>query len=100
MVYFSARVQDGGDTFSSTAKLSNDRGISFLPKIGKVSGNDIEIMWRNSENANDQVFSRKSIDGGASFTSIQKLSDEIKNRVWEEFSSHLNEIPFNSVVPR
>ena len=97
---FLSKSTDGGDTFSSTAKLSNDRGISFLPKIGKVLGNDIEIMWRNSENANDQVFSRKSIDGGASFTSIQKLSDEIKNRVWEEFSSHLNEIPFNSVVPR
>ncbi|MGI8833467.1 MAG: hypothetical protein ACR2IS_12650, partial [Nitrososphaeraceae archaeon] len=97
---FLSKSTDGGDTFSSTAKLSNSKGISFLPKIGKVSGNDVEIMWRNSENANDQVFSRKSTDGGASFTNIQRLSDDIKNSIWEEFSSHLKEIPFNNVGPR
>jgi hypothetical protein len=94
---FLSKSTDGGNTFSSAAKLSNSKGFSFLPKIGKVSGNNVEIMWRNSENAIDQVFSRKSTDGGGSFTNIQKLSDEIKNSIWEEFSS---QIPFNNVVPR
>jgi hypothetical protein len=79
---FFSQSRDGGNTFSNTVKLSNGQGIPFLPKVEIVSGNNIEIVWLNSLDGNNEILSRKSVDAGVTFNKIQKLSNDLKDKIW------------------
>jgi len=40
-----------------------------------ISGNNVYVVWRDNTPGNNEVFYRRSIDGGASFGSTVNLSN-------------------------
>ena len=81
---FFRKSTDGGISFSSTEKLTNSQGLSYLPKISKATEKDVEIVWQNSLTGTDQILSRTSGDAGASFSQLHKLNNNLKNFFWND----------------
>ena len=71
---FFRRSIDGGATFSSTINLSNDVGSSLFPHV-VASGNSVYVIWSNGSEGSEEIFFRRSIDGGATFSSTINLSN-------------------------
>jgi hypothetical protein len=71
-VYFK-RSTDGGATFSGIVNLSNNPGSSENPKIAK-SGNNLYIVWTDRTTGDGDIYFRRSMNNGASFDSVVKLS--------------------------
>lgn len=70
---------DGGATFGPIINLSNDPGDSTDAAIA-VSGNIVHVVWEDDTPGNDDVFYRRSTDGGATFTEpIKNLSSNVGN---------------------
>src|SRR5215217_7560472 len=65
---------DGGASFGDTINLSNDTGDSIRPEIA-VSGSNVFIVWQNQATKVDNVFFKRSTDGGASFGDTINLSN-------------------------
>jgi hypothetical protein len=71
---FFKRSTDGGASFGNTINLSNNTGDSIRPEIA-VSGSNIFIVWQNQATKGDNVFFKRSTDGGASFGDTINLSN-------------------------
>ena len=70
---------DGGLTFSKEINLSNNPGFSEHPQIA-ISGNNVYVAWideasSSSTTKNQEIYFRKSIDGGNTFDKIINLSN-------------------------
>jgi hypothetical protein len=68
------RSTDGGASFGDIINLSNNTGDSIRPEI-TVSGSDVFIVWQNQATKGDNVFFKRSTDGGASFDNMINLSN-------------------------
>ena len=76
------KSSDGGLTFSKEINLSNNPGFSEHPQIA-VSGNNVYVAWidnassssSSSTTKNQEIYFRKSIDGGNTFDRIINLSN-------------------------
>jgi len=73
-----SRITDGGKTFSTPLSLSGkSRTPVFNPQISS-SGNNIYVVWQGqSENGNQDIFMRKSVDYGSSFSDVENLSNDL-----------------------
>jgi len=76
---------DGGASFGDTINLSNDTGDSIRPEIA-VSGSNVFIVWQNQATKVDNVFFKRSTDGGASFGDTINLSNNQGDSTNPEFS--------------
>jgi hypothetical protein len=65
---------DSGATWSSVQNLSDNSGNSAYPKIA-VSGSNVYVVWEDNTLGNYDVFFRTSSDSGATWSSVQNLSD-------------------------
>ena len=72
---------DGGLTFSKEINLSKNPGFSEHPQIA-ISGNNVYVAWiddasssSSSTTKNQEIYFRKSIDGGNTFDKIINLSN-------------------------
>ena len=71
---------DGGLTFSKEINLSKNPGFSEHPQIA-ISGNNVYIAWIDNTSSsstttkNQEIYFRKSIDGGNTFDKIINLSN-------------------------
>jgi hypothetical protein len=74
---FFSRSTDGGDTFSTPLSLSGkNRTQVFNPEVSS-SGNIVYVVWQGqSENGNQDIFMRKSVDYGSSFSGVENLSND------------------------
>jgi len=74
---FFSRSTDGGKTFSTPLSLSGkNRTPVFNPEVSS-SGNNIYVVWQGqSENGNQDIFMRKSVDYGSSFSGVENLSND------------------------
>ena len=79
-VYF-RKSSDSGSTFSSVKNLSNNAGTSQHPDMVAV-GSNVYIAWMDNTDyvgslglGNSEIYFRKSIDGGATFSSTINLSN-------------------------
>jgi len=74
---FFSRSTDGGNTFSSPLSISGkSRTPVFNPEVSS-SGNNIYVVWQGqSENGNQDIFMRKSVDYGSSFSGVENLSND------------------------
>jgi len=74
---FFSRSTDGGNTFSSPLSISGkSRTPVFNPEVSS-SGNNIYVVWQGqSENGNQDIFMRKSVDYGSSFSGFENLSND------------------------
>jgi hypothetical protein len=68
------RSTDGGASFGDIINLSNNTGDSLRPEI-TVSDSNIFIVWQNQATKGDNVFFKRSTDGGASFDNTIDLSN-------------------------
>ncbi len=74
LTIFFSRSTDGGATFSTPKNLSNAGG-SFQPHIAVDGSGKINVVWRGSTPGNADIFFSRSTDGGATFSTPQKLSN-------------------------
>jgi hypothetical protein len=71
---------DGGLTFSKEINLSKNPGFSEHPQIA-ISGNNVYVAWIDDASSssstikNQEIYFRKSIDGGNTFDEIINLSN-------------------------
>lgn len=78
---FFARSTDAGATFESPINLSTNVGSSDLPQLA-VSGQNVFVVWIDDAPGNPNIFSRRSVDGGETFESVQNLSDTLGNALY------------------
>lgn len=67
------RSTDGGATFGSTINLSTSPGDSWAPAVA-TSGNNVYVVWHDTALGNSEILYKRSIDGGISFSIVNKLS--------------------------
>jgi len=66
---FFGRSTDGGATFSTPVNLSNNPGGSALfPQVAVDFSGNIFVAWFDSNSGNPGIFFRRSVDGGATFS--------------------------------
>jgi hypothetical protein len=66
---------NAGDVFGRTTdNLSNNGAVSAGPAIA-VSGNNVYVVWSDNTPGRGEIFYRRSIDGGATFSSTINLSN-------------------------
>jgi S1-C subfamily serine protease len=64
---FFIKSADGGNTFSKPLNLSNDAGLSYLPRIATNGKNNVYVVWTDNSPGNYNILFTRSLDGGASF---------------------------------
>jgi hypothetical protein len=71
---FLRESNDGGNKFSGIKNLSrNNTGDSITPRIAS-SGNNVIVVWTDSEPGKAQIFARASTDNAAKFGGIKNVS--------------------------
>jgi hypothetical protein len=71
---FLRESNDGGDTFGSIKNLSrNNTGDSISPRIAS-SGNNVYVVWADSEPGKTEILLRASDDNAATFGGIKNVS--------------------------
>ena len=83
-VYY-RRSPDGGASFGETLNLSNDTGDSIRPEL-RVSAPNLFIVWQNQEVKGDNIFFKKSSDGGARFSDTTNISNNKGNSMEPGFT--------------
>jgi hypothetical protein len=72
-IYFK-RSADNGTTFGSTQNLSNNPGNSTAAQMAAYQDN-VYVVWEDASTGNGDIYFRKSIDNGNSFSTIENLSN-------------------------
>jgi hypothetical protein len=75
---FFARSINGGQTFSTPDNISENTGGSSSPRISS-EGNNVYVVWDDNTPGNFEVFFARSINGGATFSTADNLSEEDGN---------------------
>lgn len=95
---FFRKSQDGGNSFSDTLNLSNDRDDSLDPQmVINQNGSIIYIAWTECDTKHDDpictISFTRSLDGGNTFTTSKIVSYEIL-----PFEDHEDYSSFNGTV--
>src|SRR6476660_350690 len=72
------KSSDGGITFGNATNLSDNVGNSQSPQI-QALGNMTFVVWQDNSTGNDEIYLRKSSDGGITFGNATNLSDNVGN---------------------
>lgn len=73
-IYF-RKSADGGATWQSTERLTNNSGSSDNPALA-VSGSNVYIVWKdNTLREHEEIYFRKSPNGGATWQSAQRFME-------------------------
>ena len=105
-IYFK-KSADGGTTWASTKRLTNNETSSFAPTVA-VSGPNVYVVWYDHSTSVDEIYFLKSTDGGATWPAPRKLADSPTSAqypaiavsgsnvfvVWSGFTSGNQEILF------
>ena len=73
-IYFKRSV-NGGVTWGRDKRLTNNSAHSYLPAIA-VDGSNIYVVWANYSQGNYQLYLRRSIDGGDTWTPYTQLTNK------------------------
>jgi carboxyl-terminal processing protease len=74
-VYYKRSV-DGGATWDSDVRLSNDPEYSGLPSVA-VSGSVVHIAWEENRNGNGEIYYIRSVDNGTNWGPETRLTTTI-----------------------
>jgi hypothetical protein len=72
-IYYKASG-DGGVTWSPDARMTNNSSISEYPSIW-VSGPDVHIVWSDQRNGNTEIYYKRSVNGGFSWSGDIRLTN-------------------------
>jgi len=65
---------DAGTTWSTSKRLTWTAGASVYPAVCADSSNKIHVFWNDDTPGNDEIYYRKTTDGGATWSSVQRLT--------------------------
>ena len=71
-IYFK-RSDDGGNTWSTDSRLTNNASVSDYPSID-ASGSIVIIAWQDNRDGNYEIYSKRSPDGGSNWEADQRIS--------------------------
>jgi hypothetical protein len=83
------RSTDGGASWSGTNRLTWNSGNSVSPAIAVDMGDNIHMVWHDRSPGNYEIYYRRSMDGGASWSATKRLT-------WNPESSFSAEIDVDS----
>ncbi|TRZ72143.1 MAG: T9SS C-terminal target domain-containing protein [Bacteroidetes bacterium] len=72
------RSEDGGTTWSADTRLTNSYGDSFYPSVA-VSGSVVHVLWYDNRDGNQEVYYKRSEDGGITWGADTRLTDALGN---------------------
>jgi len=72
-IYF-RKSADGGITWKSAKRLTNNAGESYVPVLA-VGGANVYVTWQDDTPGNKEIYFRRSVDGGATWQVAQRLTD-------------------------
>jgi len=76
-IYF-RRSADGGATWQSAKRITNNTGNSDFSRIAS-SGSNIYLVWVDDIPGNFDIYFRKSVDGGGTWQTAQRLTNNAGN---------------------
>jgi hypothetical protein len=88
---FFIKSTDGGSSFTDKKNLSVNDGPSIRPKL-EINGNNIYVVWEDTSQGNNEVFFKRSIDGGSSFGKWINLSNNPKTSTAPDIGSFGNNV--------
>ena len=71
---FLRKSTNGGITFGNKTNVSNNTGISASPQIESF-GNNTFVIWQDNSTGNEEIFLRKSTNGGITFGNKTNVSN-------------------------
>ena len=71
-VYF-RRSGDGGASWESNQPLTQNPGNNWGPAIA-VGGSNIYVVWNDDTSGNDEIYFKRSVDGGVTWTEEKLLT--------------------------
>ncbi|MFA7359406.1 MAG: T9SS type A sorting domain-containing protein [Candidatus Kapaibacterium sp.] len=72
------RSSNGGTTWGSDTRLTNDTAYSGLPAIA-VSGSNINVVWEDTRNGNNEIYYKRTSDGGINWGADTRLTYDSAN---------------------
>jgi glucose/arabinose dehydrogenase len=70
---FLRKSTNGGITFGNTTNVSSNTGFSTSPQIESF-GNNTFVIWQDNSTGNEEIFLRKSTNGGITFGNTTNVS--------------------------
>lgn len=65
---------DGGTSWTTTTRLTNNSGVSEHPSIAVDSNNHIHVVWEDWTPGDGEIYYKKSTDAGATWVSTKRLT--------------------------
>lgn len=72
-VYYKRSV-DGGTSWGADTRLTIDANESVSPSVA-VSGITVHIVWQDTRDANDEIYYKRSSDGGVTWSADTRLTN-------------------------
>jgi hypothetical protein len=76
------RSLDGGTTWGAAKRLTWNSGYSMLPALAIDSKNAIHIVWYDDTPGNNDIYYRKSTDGGNTWSAARRLTWTSSNSLY------------------
>ncbi|MFN2501735.1 MAG: exo-alpha-sialidase [Pyrinomonadaceae bacterium] len=71
---YSKRSTDGGVSWETDTRLSNNAALSEYPSV-TVSGSVVHVVWYDNRDGNDEIYYKRSTDGGVSWETDTRLTN-------------------------
>ncbi len=68
------RSTDGGVSWGTDTRLTNNTGQSWYPSVS-VSGSGVHVVWYDGRDGNDEIYYKRSTDGGVSWGADTRLTN-------------------------
>jgi hypothetical protein len=68
------RSTDGGISWGADTRLTNNSGQSWYPSVS-VSGSVVHVTWYDGRDGNDEIYYKRSTDGGTSWGADTRLTN-------------------------
>ena len=69
------RSTDGGTIWETDTRLTDDPDGSWYPSVA-VAGTNVHIVWQDDRDANEEIYYKRSTDGGTTWETDTRLTDD------------------------
>ena len=72
---------DGGVSWGTDTRLTNNSGWSYVPSV-TVSGSVVHVVWFDIRDGNNEIYYKRSTDGGVSWGADTRLTNYIADSAY------------------